>query len=175
MLVQIGKRAEAQDVVELLLECHDRIRKFLAMARGLAQAAAAAPDEIRDVAWQVRRYFLESLPLHIADEEDDIVPRLAGASAEIDHALAAMEADHASHEPLVHRLVELCGVLIADPRQVADIAAELGAVASRLTADFAAHLEVEERVIFAALRQIPSAGRGEILAAMRARRQRVLG
>lgn len=175
MLVQIGKRPEAQDVVALLIECHQRIRKFTAMARELATAHAAPPDEIRDVASQVRRYFVESIPLHIADEEKDILPRLRGASPEVDRALAAMEADHAMHDSLVHRLVALCDELVRDPRQVAAVARELAEVADRLTREFSTHLDLEERVIFAALRQLPSEARAQVLAAMRARRDRVLG
>jgi iron-sulfur cluster repair protein YtfE (RIC family) len=175
MLVQIGKRPEALDVVELLLECHERIRKFTRMARELAGARAAEADEIRDVAGQVRRYFAESLPLHVKDEEQDILPRLAGRDRDVDRALAEMHAAHAEHEPRIARLVALCEQLVRDPGQLAAVSDELGGLAGRLTTEFEAHLGVEERVIFPALRDLPSAARDEILAAVRQRRARVLG
>jgi iron-sulfur cluster repair protein YtfE (RIC family) len=175
VLLQIGKRTTEPDVVELLRECHDRIRKFLVMARRLATATDASADEIREVASQIRRYFVESLPLHMADEEDEIVPRLVGRNGEVDRALAAMADDHARHEPLVSRLVELCAVLIAEPGLLVARADELGAIATQLATDFTTHLETEERVIFPALRQLPSEARAAVLAAMRARRERMLG
>jgi iron-sulfur cluster repair protein YtfE (RIC family) len=175
MLVQIGKRPEARDVVELLLECHERIRKFTRMAHELAAARAADPDEIRQVAGQVRRYFVESLPLHVEDEEQDVLPRLTGRDREVDRALADMRAEHAAHGPLVTRLVDLCEQLVRDPRQLAARTDELGGVAGRLTSEFEAHLASEERVIFPALRGLPSSARDEILAAVRRRRARVLG
>ena len=174
MLVQIGKRPDTVDVVGLLLECHDRIRKFTTMARDLAAARGASLDAIRDAASQVRRYFVESLPLHMADEEKQIVPRLLGINAQLDRALATMEADHTAHEPLVRRLVELCSMLVGDPRQVAAVATELHAVATKLTSEFFVHLELEERVIFPALRRLPNEERAAILVAMRERREHVL-
>lgn len=174
MLVSLGKRQVAEDVVDLLLECHGRIRKFLAMARELAAATAAQPAEIADVAQQVRRYFSESLPLHIDDEHEDILPRLSGAGADVDRALAAMEAEHVSHAPIVTRLVELCGLLVGDPRQLAAVAPELITVVDRLSTEFSVHLEREESVIFPALRQLPAAVRDQVLVAMRERRARAM-
>lgn len=162
-------------MVELLRECHDRIRRFLIMARRLATATDASLDEIRDVASQVRRYFVESLPLHIADEEKDIVPRLLGKNDQVDRALAAMASEHALHAALVSRLVDVCTTLSAEPHQLAARASELDAIAAQLATDFSAHLEAEERVIFPALRRLPSEARAGVLAAMRVRRERQLG
>src|SRR5574338_185404 len=175
MLFKIGRREAAEDAVALLLECHQRIRKFLTMSRELAAVKGADDAEIRSVAAQIRRYFVESLPLHVADEHEDIAPRLAGASAEVDRALAAMEAEHAEHESVIDRLVALCDALVAEPRQAGVIQAELGEVADRLTRELATHLEREESVIFPALRALPSAERDAIATAMRQRRDRALG
>src|SRR6478752_10243593 len=108
MLVTLGQRAKSEDVVELLLECHGRIRKFLGFARDLAVAHAAPRDEVRQLAAQIRRYFAVSLPLHVADEEELIEPALAGASSEVDAALAAMHAEHEAHAPALARLVGAC-------------------------------------------------------------------
>lgn len=175
MLFKIGRREAAEDAVALLLECHQRIRKFLTMARELAAARGVEEAELRNVAAQVRRYFVESLPLHIADEHEDIAPRLQGTSAEVDRALAAMEAEHGEHQPIIDRLVELCDAVVAEPRQAAVIRGELGEVADRLTRELSAHLEREESVIFPALRALPSTERDAVVAAMRQRRDRALG
>jgi hemerythrin-like domain-containing protein len=174
MLVQIGKRPETRDVVELLLECHERIRRFLAMARALTAAVGVPADEVRDVASQVRRYFAESLPMHIADEDEEIAPRLANHDAAA-AALVLMTSEHATHEPLVAALIAVCERLIADPRQVAAVASELTGIVDRLERDFAPHLAREEQVIFPALARLPERVRAEILDAMRKRRARALG
>ena len=42
MLTQLGKPAPAGDAVDLLLECHGRIRAFLALARRIGEVGAAA-------------------------------------------------------------------------------------------------------------------------------------
>lgn len=174
MLVSLGKRPDEQDVVDLLIECHGRIRKFLTMARALTGARGAMPEEITHVAQQVRRYFAESLPLHIADEHDDIMPRLADAGAEVATALAEMDTEHTAHEPLVGRLVELCEAIAADPARLDGLRGELGDLVHRLGNEFLVHLEREESVIFPALRQLPAEQREAIHAAMRERRARVL-
>lgn len=174
MLVKMGKRNTAPGVAELLLECHERIRRFLRMARSLAAANGTPVEEIRSVAGQVRRYFVESLPLHIADEHDEILPRLSGSNPEVDSALAAMDAEHAEHEPLVDRLVALCEELVADPGRLPAIAAELQALADRLTTELERHLLREERVIIPAVRQLPASEREAVLVAMRERRARYL-
>src|SRR5512138_411206 len=73
MLLQLGRRVASEDVVDLLDECHGRIRRFLAMARALANAPRdAALSEIVATASQVRRYFAEGFALHVEDEEIDI-------------------------------------------------------------------------------------------------------
>jgi hemerythrin-like domain-containing protein len=174
MLVPLGKRPANGDVVDLLLDCHERIRKFLNMARTLAAADNAAPEEVQIVAGQIERYFVESLPLHIADEQEQILPRIASWSPETDRALAQMTDDHTTHAPVVDRLTELCRALVRDPRQLATVAPELRRIAEELTAEMDRHLEIEERVIFPALRKLPAEQRDEILTAMRARRARVM-
>ncbi|MGE5185042.1 MAG: hemerythrin domain-containing protein, partial [Acidobacteriota bacterium] len=97
MLHTLGKRAASEDVVDLLVECHGRIRKFLGFARALADKPEAPAGEVRAVAGQIRRYFAVALPLHIADEEEAIMPRLAAASDDVTRALAAMHREHAAH------------------------------------------------------------------------------
>ncbi len=174
MLLKMGKRNTAPGVADLLLECHERIRRFMRMARSLAVASGAEVEEIRSVAGQVRRYFVESLPLHIADEHDEILPRLAGSSPEVDRALATMDTEHAEHEPLVARLVALGDELVAAPGRLPAIADELRQLACQLTAELERHLQREEQVIIPAVRQLPTSERDAVLVAMRERRARYL-
>ncbi len=171
MLVRLGQRTGSGDVTELLLECHGRIRKFLGFARDLAEVRDASPDDVRQVAAQVRRYFAVALPLHIADEEELIEPALVGLRPELDDALAAMRSEHAGHVPAVTRLVTTCDVLERDPRELAGVASVLAATTAGLAAEFEPHLEREERVIFPALAQLSAERRAAIQAGMRARRE----
>jgi iron-sulfur cluster repair protein YtfE (RIC family) len=172
MLVSLGKKPDAVDAVSLLLECHERIRKFLGFARTLASAQGATDAEVSDVAGQIRRYFAESLPLHIADEHENILPMLAGSRDEVTSALATMDADHELHEPIVSRLVELCDMLQREPQRLGELSSELADVAGRLSDELGSHLALEERVILPALRQLPAAQLDGLRAAMRVRRQR---
>ena len=48
---------DPSDVVDLLLECHERIRYFIALAVRLAKAENSSLDEIREAAARVIRYF----------------------------------------------------------------------------------------------------------------------
>jgi len=170
MLLNIGKRTTSEDAVDLLLECHERIRKFLKMARALGAASGPSDEEVRSVAGQVRRYFAVSLPLHIQDEHEDIARILGGAGDEVASALATMDKQHGEHEPLLARLIEICDALVREPGQLASYTGELSALAARLTDELSHHLEAEERVIFPALRRLPASEREALKAAMRARR-----
>jgi hypothetical protein len=78
MLIKIGPQKEISDIVDLLLECHERIRSFIGLAGRLANCGPVSDTEVSDAAARVVRYFSESLPLHVADEEESILPRLLG-------------------------------------------------------------------------------------------------
>jgi iron-sulfur cluster repair protein YtfE (RIC family) len=126
-------------------ECHDRIRRFLILARRLATARDATDDEIRGLAGDIRRYFAESFVMHVADENEQIVPRIASSGADLQAALAQMHSDHAAHEPLVARLVELCASIEREPQRLATFASVLAYLTVRLAIELEAHLELEER------------------------------
>lgn len=171
MLVQLGKRSVSEDVVDLLVECHGRIRRFLVMARQLALASDASSPEIAATAAQIRRYFAEAFPLHVADEECDIAPRLASMARD---SLVRMHADHRAQSLAVDELIVQCGVLEREPDQHAAVCARLHAVAVQLAADLESHMEYEERTLFPALRKLSQHDRDAILTAMRQRRSRML-
>lgn len=154
MLTRLGKPPAHGDAVDLLLECHDRIRSFLAMARRLAEARGATPEEIAGAAGRVHRYFTQALPLHAEDEERSILPRLRGRDPEVDRELATMAREHAEHEVPLGALVRACAALAEDPGRHAALAPDVGAAAAELERHFAAHLAREERVIFPALRRL---------------------
>ena len=154
MLTVLGKRPATGDAVDLLLECHDRIRSFLALARRVAGAGPAEREGIPEAAARVHRYFTQALPLHARDEEDSILPRLKGRDAAVDRELETMAREHAEHEPPMTRLVQACDAVARDVALHAALAPAIDAAARELEDHFAAHLRREEEVIFPAMRRL---------------------
>lgn len=171
MLTVIGKGPALGGAVELLLECHERIRSFLALARRVAQAGPADRDAVPEAAARVHRYFTQALPLHARDEEDSILPRLRGLDPVVDQELATMAREHAEHEPPLRVLVEACAALAGDAGRHAELAPAIAAATAELEAHFAGHLRREEEVIFPAMRRLlPAGADAEIVKEIRARR-----
>jgi hemerythrin-like domain-containing protein len=170
MLTVLGKPPAQGDAVDLLLECHDRIRSFLLLARRIAEAPPG-DAEVAEAAERVVRYFTQALPLHARDEEDSILPRLAGRDPALDAALQTMTREHAEHEAPLAILVAGCAELARDPSGHASIVPAIGASTSELDAHFRGHLRNEEEVVFPAIRRLlPPEERDAILREIRARR-----
>ena len=171
MLTRLGATATPEDAVALLLECHDRIRSFLAMAGRIAAAGPGERDGVAEAAARVARYFRQALPLHARDEEDSILPRLRGADPEVDAALADMEREHGEHAAPLATLVAACESLAAEPSRLPELAPSLSRTVAELDAHFAGHLRREEAVIFPAMRRLLSpADDAAIVRELRARR-----
>ncbi len=165
-----GPRREG-GVVDLLLECHGRIRKFSNLAVAIAERDDVPPEEVATVCADVERYFTLALPLHVRDEEESLLPRLYGRDAEVDRALAAMASQHVEHGALISRLVALAAALHADPARLAELAGDLAAVAVPLERELAAHLEHEETVVFPAIaRLLDAAAQAAVVGEIAARR-----
>jgi iron-sulfur cluster repair protein YtfE (RIC family) len=171
MLTKIGRSAAPADAVDLLVECHERIRSFLALARRLAGAGGEDREEIRQAAARVHRYFAQALPLHAEDEERSILPRLRGRDAVVDAELETMRREHAEHERPLRELLQGCDVLALEPERHPELAPSIGAATDELERHFAAHLRREEEVIFPAMRRfLDGAADAEIVKEIRARR-----
>jgi hypothetical protein len=100
---------------------------------------------------RVARYFSEALPLHVADEEESVVPRLSGRGPDLDTSLARMHREqhhssNAARSPAGGRMLQ------PTPEHLAELRSELSA-ASTLEREFAAHLEGEEEIILPACSQ----------------------
>jgi iron-sulfur cluster repair protein YtfE (RIC family) len=162
-----------EDVRELLVGCHQRIRHFTEVATKLAHAQAAAQDEIRSAAEAVYRYYSVSLPLHEADEEDTLRPRLDGVADErVHHALAAMHDQHLAIDDLLERLLPLLKMVSNNPETLTNAGAEMCSTAKALDEIFRAHLQLEEEVIFPAIDVLLNEQqRGDMLREMRGRRK----
>lgn len=172
MPLPLGRPREAPgDLVDLLLECHARIRSFVDLARLAATRPDLGPQDVTDACARVERYFTQALPLHVRDEEESVLPRLRGRDAEVDRALASMAAQHHEHEPGLRALLAASSALGLAP---ADPAAReaLAAAATALGREFDAHLSLEEAVIFPALRRLlPAEALAEAVVELRGRRR----
>jgi iron-sulfur cluster repair protein YtfE (RIC family) len=189
MLTQIKAAApdrnREETVQEALLGCHARIRHFTEMACRLAHAHSAGPEEIIRGASAVHRYFTVALPLHEADENQSLHPRMKRAlgspadASETDllrklggPAADAMVEQHESIDQLVERLVPLCTILRSQPNKLDEISPELHEITSALREIFDAHLKLEEETVFPAMgKYLPAEDLQAIRNEMRERRE----
>ena len=163
---------KTEDAVDLLTGCHDRIRHFTEVAVKLAHAQGTASHEIVQAAAGVHRYYSISLPLHEADEEQTLRPRLDAIQDEkLRHALVAMSDQHLAIDELLERLLPLLVMVRNNPEALAAAGAEMCAITKALDEMFRAHLQMEEEVIFPAIRSVlPQATQAEMLNEMQCRR-----
>jgi hypothetical protein len=171
MLKQIGQ-AEAKKRPELwqnLVDCHDRIRKFTAIALKLGRPAPL--EEVAEAAAAVQRYFTIALPLHAEDEDLSLAPRLRVAAPALAELLDKMSAEHGPIHQTIADLTPLWSRVIEEPARQSELAGRLRAPASWLSELFESHLRPEEEIIFPQMVQalLPESTT-EILAEMRARR-----
>ena len=152
--------------VALLLACHGRIRSFTALAAGLASSQPAPDAEVAAAARRVHRYHAVALPLHQADEELSIAPRLTDSA--LAGPLAAMKREHIELDEVLAALLPLWERLAAEPGRRAELSPVLSREVSRMQALWSRHLAAEEELIFPALGRLPDLAR--VLEEMRARR-----
>src|SRR5690349_2192994 len=73
-----------------LLTCHGHIRSFSTVAVRLAGAPAEHVRQIEEAARRLVDYFGRALPLHVADEDQSLLPRLLRVQTET-HVRDAIE------------------------------------------------------------------------------------
>ena len=171
MLTTIGAKAGAEDLTSLLLECHHRIRGFSALAEDVGRRVDLPEADVTAACDRCARYFSQALPLHVADEQESLLPRLRGRSAEIDGALLAMHAEHDDHRPHLKALVESLNAVKASPLD-GSLRSKLLAIAVPLRAALEKHLAMEERVLFPSIGSALSPEvQAQAVAELRARRK----
>lgn len=167
MSVRIGASPAPDDLEGMVLGCHHRIRRFLGVAERLTATPRPGPDEARDAAGRVADYFEQALPLHAADEDETIAPRLRGRDPELDAILDRMHAEHGTHEPAVDALVRACREIETTGRLDPDrLRPRVRAVEEMLLP----HLELEERHLLPALAGLEPETSAEMIEEIRARR-----
>ncbi len=160
---------------ELLLACHQRIRHFSEVAVKLAHAHGLPEMEIVQAADGLLRYFTVALPLHEADENLSLHPRLHRALPADELAGPAADAmldQHQAIDELVERLVPLWRLLKSAPEKLPEASGEMCALSSRLNELFQVHLTLEEETIFPAMEKYLSvADQADVVREMQERRQ----
>lgn len=169
MLTTLGKRSREQSsVTDRLLDCHARIRKFCALALRLGAGAPSA--QARDAAEQLHRYFSIALPLHIADEDDSVRPRLERlGDPSVDAALGSMTIEHVEIETTLDVLLDSWLAIAKEPTDARCLTTRVPAMA--LERQMLPHLHDEESFIFPALASLPPGQAEKIVAEMQARRR----
>jgi len=182
MLNQIGpltssQEAQSEDAVDLLVGCHQRIRHFTGVATKLAHAQGVSPEAIRRAAEGVFRYYSVALPLHEADEEETLRPRLRElADDRVSHALSAMSDQHQAIDELLERLLPLLEFVNNNPDKLADVGGEMCSITKALEEVFQGHLQMEEEIIFPSIpRLLPESARSAMLHEMQQRRKQGSG
>ncbi len=161
-----------------LLDCHARIRHFMQLSRTLAHAEFAPASEIAETATAIYRYFDVALPLHEADENETLFPRLQAALIEgnlVRVAAETMVEQHKAIDELAADLLAICASLSRHPEALPALARRIEDVTSALDQIFEAHLELEETVIFPAALELLSAEQLEEMAREMQRRRRPAG
>lgn len=168
-----SRHPATEDAVDLLVGCHQRIRHFTGVAVRLAHAQGATLDEVSQAAGSVHRYYSVSLPLHEADEEQTLRPRLNAVGDErVQHALRAMSDQHLAIDELLERLLPLLVMVRNNPETLPAAGSEMCSLTKALDEIFGAHLQMEEEVIFPPIRSaLPESAQGEMLQEMQARRK----
>jgi hemerythrin-like domain-containing protein len=142
------------DAVAMLLACHQRIRSFTGIAVRLAEATGAAAPEIANAAEAVHRYYSIALPLHEADENESVYPRLGRRLTDASEraALEAMVDQHGPLNQVVARLLPRWTELKTNPEKLSAYAADLRAAAAALQDLWTEHLALEEEIVFPLIR-----------------------
>lgn len=169
-LVALGRRDAPEDLLGLLLACHERIRAFSALAMDLATRADPTPAEVADACERLRRYFAEALPLHARDEEESLAPRLRGRSPAVDEALRRMTEEHDAHRSALGALLGGWATLRERPDDEG-LRRSLEDPARALRDAFEAHLREEETLLFPHVDALSQAERDEAVRELRGRRR----
>jgi hemerythrin-like domain-containing protein len=143
--------------LELWLACHDRVRRMTGLLERLREHLdiMGNDDAARVTATTIRRYFDEAAPRHHEDEEVDLFPLLRRVlpdkaperAREVEHALARLEADHASLGRIWQQVRATLQAIERGERVALD-----AATVREFADGYRGHCEVEDTVVADALR-----------------------
>jgi hemerythrin-like domain-containing protein len=153
MGIQIGAKPDSgfDDPIGMLKDCHRRIEQFLHILCLVAERAAGRTltgEEISAIQASLH-YFRTGGPRHTADEEQSLFPRLRAESTSDPFSdLARLEDDHHTADALHTQVDRLYTAWIADAELTPENQQALLTATRRLAGLYAAHIDVEESIVF---------------------------
>jgi iron-sulfur cluster repair protein YtfE (RIC family) len=167
------KAIAPDDVIDSLFACHDRIRRLSQLAARLPRAHDAPAVDVEEAARSLLAYFRHALPMHIADEDLSIRPRLheVSTSEDVRDAIAMMSDQHEQIDETLSVLLPQWELLRADGSRLSWMPGEFRKDSEKLRQQLDGHLAMEEETVFPAMRRDLSAeSEAVILREMRERR-----
>ncbi len=155
------------DPVAAFLACHARIRTFCDGLSRMAALSDLGDPRVPASAAQAHRYFSIALPLHAADEDRSLAPRLHAVAPDCDGLMEALARDHAQIDQCLLRLNPMLEAL--SQGEIVPVEA-LREQVDTLRGILLPHIEREERELFPRCVALSEADRHEILTELFARR-----
>jgi len=160
-----------EDPIELLLACHDKVRRFTRLTVSLRDHLArtgtgdAVDAQAREAAQAIMRYFNLAAPLHHDDEELDLFPALqAIGPASLSADMAQLAAEHAELSALWQSLLPWLEATAVGHHHVPPDTLET------FVTSYGLHAQREEDLIYPSAIHLTTVQRKQISAAMVARR-----
>ncbi len=176
MPVTIGAKPESDfnDPIGLLGDCHRRIERFLGVISTVAEQTGGGPldDEQRRALDAALRYFRESAPRHVADEEESLFPRLrASGDAWAIEALDRLEEDHLAVTAWHAELDGLGSRWLTAATLETSRFKRFAAIVARLREAYAPHIALEDDEVFPQARDLLTRDQMRIIGLEMARRR----
>jgi hemerythrin-like domain-containing protein len=151
MPVQIGQAEPGfEDPIGLMVACHRRIERFLAVMIDVAirRSGSTLTETDRSAMETALRYFRDAAPHHTADEEYDLFPALAQADGQVVCELPDLEHDHRRAERLHSTVDELGLAWLRDDALNESNIRDLQSALDDLAALYREHIRTEEERVF---------------------------
>ena len=149
---------------ELLLACHERIRRFTGGLLALCEPPAS-DERFLPTVQACLAYFEQALPLHAQDEDESLLPRLMALPGPPVVALEAMGEQHRRIEALQPRVCAALRELLAgEPLHEPELFRTFSALLRE-------HIREEELRIFPRLEELSGQEQSRMVDELRARRR----
>lgn len=162
--------ASVTATVSLFSSCHKRLVDALRLSEAIRLSKVAGPEEIGMGARRVTRFFDIALPLHEADEELSLLPRLVAVCPEAGALSQRISREHREIEPTVARWRSLWQRVVEAPHELERLREELGQLGLEVSVFFLSHIQFEESEVLPLIEHLSEAERDAIAIEARARR-----
>ena len=181
MPVSIGATQESNfaNPIGLLADCHRRIERFLEVLISVAAEAkeGSLGGENRHALQTALSYFHDAAPMHTADEEEDLFPRLRRVERPdiegIIMGVSRLESEHSIATAWHQQVHEIGERWLRQNYLLPHEAVELKKVLTSLTEMYRGHIALEENQIFPMAQETLSASEKEAIGRRMAARRGV--